>query len=193
MLATSRSAPSDRADHAPGAAVLGVASGATGPRYARGIEGTGALGGRVRGGWNTGGVTLDTILLAISTGAAAVAAWFGWRAGVDARSFFRETARERDLDHLLTITRTLREISETATRIVQAMGGLEPAFVSTVDLLRAQLELVPHIELRKCRAVAGVPRDRSGVHLVEGALVAQALEEVADAIRALRAAEVAAR
>jgi hypothetical protein len=132
-------------------------------------------------------VTADTFLLAVSTVAAFGAAWFGGRAVADGRRFFRETARERELDHLLTITRTLTEVSQVTSRIVHLVQGQEPLFAALLDRLSTELALIPGRDLTRSRAVAAAPRDRSGVNIIQGALVGQAIEEAGAAVRELSA------
>jgi hypothetical protein len=148
----------------------------------------------VRWRWNTDWVTFDTVLLTVSTVAACAAAWFGGRAARDGQRLYRQARRDRQLDHLLAITRTLTEISDVSSKMrhLRSEGrvshGADSAFNAAVDRLNAEMALVPQLEIPHCRALAGVTRDWNGANQAEGALVSQAIDEIANEIRVHSAA-----
>jgi hypothetical protein len=137
---------------------------------------------------------LDTVLLAVSTVAACFAAGFAWWPIRDGRRFSQAAERERRLDHLLAITRTLAEVAGTASRVANAgQGPVVWVFIAELERLEVELALVRPTTLPRCREVAAAPRSVDGAHQVANVLAERARDEIATAIQATRAKQANGR
>ena len=138
-------------------------------------------------------MTFDSVLPAVSTVAACLAAGFAWWTIRDGRRFSRDAERERELDHLLAITRTLAEVAGAASRFANAgQGPVVWIFIAELERLKIELGLLPPDALPRCHEVVDAPRTTDGAAQVANALAERAREELLAAIRAVRTERVRA-
>lgn len=126
--------------------------------------------------------------LVVSTVAACGAAGFAYFAVRDGRRFHDTQERERQLDQLLAVTRTVSDVADTAVRVGNGAAFEFGLLVARQLRLKVELAALPSIDLPFCQAATTRSAEGEGIHTLGGKVASaaqNALTELEDAVRTL--------
>jgi hypothetical protein len=140
--------------------------------------------------WSDAALLVSALAACVGALAACVAVLFAWRTVQDARRFHEQAERERQLDGLLAVTRTVAEVADTAVRIGNGAEFEYGLLHAQQQRLKVELAALPGFDLPTCRE-ATLPPDPShgggGLREIVGPIASKAqnaLPELEAAVQA---------
>ena len=131
---------------------------------------------------------MSTILLVLSTGLAAAATYYAYRAVTDGRAFHRDQERDADRSRLLAIAAVLAELESVADSVSTGAEALRGALRACLARFKIAVETTAE-PIPLCRTLAAFPLGgerglyQDGTEMHAQAVAASA--ELHDAIRHL--------
>lgn len=122
-------------------------------------------------------MSLSDTGLVVSTIAACGAALFASLTVRDARRFHAEQERERTLDGLLAVTRTVSEVADTAVRVGNGAHSEYGLLHAQQQRLKVELAALPSLDLPLCREAtrrAEATEELQGLSAIVGPVASRA-------------------